>query len=199
MTRGRIIILSGPSGVGKTTLHDLLLSTPPFKGRIVRSISATTRQPRGQERHGRDYLFLSPKMFAYKVRAGHFLEWMKVFDHYYGTPLKNVHDAQARGKHVLLCIDVYGALAVKAKTPDALMIFVTTPTPEELRRRLEARGTDSPASVAIRLKKACAEIDLAARYDHVVVNNTLPEAFKQLATIVAQELGIVLKGNVTEV
>ncbi len=182
---GRIIILSGPSGAGKTTLHDRLLEDPRFKGRLVRSISATTRKPRGSERHGREYFFLTRKMFEHKIRTGQFLEWMKVFDNYYGTPLKNVRAALRRGQHVLLCIDVKGAGAVRKEAPDALMIFVKTPTLEVLRRRLVARGTDNPQSVALRLKTAGAELKKAPGYDHVIVNDRLDAAYARLAAVVA--------------
>ncbi len=182
---GRIIILSGPSGAGKTTLHDRLLRDPRFKGHLVRSVSATTRAPRGGERHGRDYFFLTRKMFEHKIRTGQFLEWMKVFDNYYGTPLKNVRAMQKRGRHVLLCIDVKGAGVVKQEVPDALMVFVKTPTLEVLRRRLVARGTDSPQSIALRLKTAGAELKKAPAYDHVIVNGDLEAAYARLAEVVA--------------
>ena len=181
MGKGRVIILSGPSGAGKTTLHDLLLKSAEFSGRLVRSISATTRKPRGEERHGREYLFLSKATFEHKIRTGQFLEWMKVFDNYYGTPMKAVQGALDKGKHVLLCIDVKGAAVIKAKVPDALTVFVRTTTLGELRRRLEQRGTDSPESVALRLKTAELELNEAVYYDHVVVNDTLEKAFADLA------------------
>jgi guanylate kinase len=185
---GRIIILSGPSGAGKTTLHELLLKSPAFKGRIIRSISATTRSPRGKERHGRDYLFLTHKMFAHKIRTGQFLEWMKVFDNYYGTPMAQVRAAQAQGKHVLLCIDVKGALLVKKKAPDAIMIFIKTPTLRELKNRLSARSTDAQASIALRLKVAREELKKAGQYDHVLVNDKLDAALARLIGILRREL-----------
>ncbi|MFH0753488.1 MAG: guanylate kinase [Candidatus Omnitrophota bacterium] len=185
---GRIIILSGPSGAGKTTLHDLLLKTPAFVGRTIRSISATTRLPRGEERHGREYYFLTRKMFEYKIKAGHFLEWMRVFDHYYGTPMKQVRENLRRGKNVLLCIDVKGALLVKKKMPQALMIFVKTPTIKELRRRLESRGTDTPESIALRLKTAQEELQQESRYDQVIVNDDLKKAFLTLVSVLEKGL-----------
>jgi guanylate kinase len=187
---GRVIILSGPSGAGKTTLHDLLLKDPRFAGRIVRSVSATTRLPRAGERHGRDYFFLTPRMFDFKVRAGHFLEWMKVFDRHYGTPWKNVRDILASGRHVLLCIDVKGARAVKERMPDALTIFIKTPTIEELRRRLEQRGTDAGAEIALRLKTAAEELAHASGYRHVIVNDTIDSAYRQIVAILVKELGV---------
>lgn len=188
MKKGRVIILSGPSGAGKTTLHDRLLKAPGFAGRLIRSISATTRQPRGQERNGREYVFLSQAMFAHKIRTGQFLEWMKVFDNYYGTPFRNVREALKKGKHVLLCIDVKGAAAVKSRIPDALTIFVKTPTLQELRRRLQARGTDTPGSVALRLKTARKELREARKYDHVIVNDRIETAFAALKGLLVKEL-----------
>jgi guanylate kinase len=188
MRTGRVIILSGPSGAGKTTLHDRLLKAPDFSGCLIRSISATTRKPRGQERHGREYLFLSKAMFEHKIRTGQFLEWMKVFDNYYGTPVKNVREALKKGKHVLLCIDVKGAAVVRKKIPDALMIFVKTPTLQELRRRLEGRGTDTRESVALRLKTAREELKEAKKYDHIVVNDDLEKAFICLKDVLHKAL-----------
>jgi guanylate kinase len=188
MKKGRIIILSGPSGAGKTTLHDLLLKAPGFSGKLIRSISATTRKPRGRESHGREYLFLSQAMFKHKIRTGQFLEWMKVFENYYGTPQKNVRAALAKGKSVLLCIDVKGAAAVRKRIPEALTIFVRTPTLQELKRRLEGRGTDTPASIALRLKTARTELKEASKYDHVIVNDKVETAFAQLKALLAKAL-----------
>jgi guanylate kinase len=181
--QGRIIILSGPSGAGKTTLHDLLLKHPRFSRRIVRSISATTRAPRGQERHGREYLFLSQPVFTSRIKREHFLEWAKVFDNYYGTPRKNVQEVLKTGKSVLLCIDVQGGRLVKDKDPSAISIFVKTPSLEELKRRLKARGTDSKESMALRLKTAREELRQACYYDHVVINDSLDHAQQALEDI----------------
>jgi len=182
-TVGRIIILSGPSGAGKTTLHDLLLKSPRFARRVVRSISATTRKPRGTEKDGRDYFFLSPKMFEFKIKRGQFLEWAKVFDNYYGTPMSAVRAELKRGKSVLLCIDVQGGRQVKAKAPDAIAIFVKTTSLDELRRRLQARGTDSKESIALRLKTASEELKQVQFYDHVLVNDTIEHAVAKLEAI----------------
>ena len=187
---GRLIILSGPSGAGKTTLHDLLFRSPRFKGRVIRSVSATTRKPRGGERHGRDYFFLSQRMFEHKIRAGQLLEWAKVFDNYYGTPLKNVRDKLRAGKTVLLCIDVQGARQVKKKAPDALLIFVKTSSLDELRRRLMSRGTDTGAAVALRLKTAAKELKEAKRYGHVIVNDDLGRARRELEDVLGSALGV---------
>lgn len=185
---GRVVVLSGPSGAGKTTLHDLLLKSPRFAGRIVRSISMTTRKPRGSEVDGRDYLFVSHKMFSFKIRRGHFLEWAKVFDNYYGTPLRNVRELLKQGKHVLLCIDVQGGRQIKEKMPDAITIFVKTPSLEELRRRLMSRGTDSSDSVELRLKTARQELEQAEFYDHVLINDNLQEAHERLESLLLKQL-----------
>ncbi|NLE65202.1 MAG: guanylate kinase [Elusimicrobia bacterium] len=186
--KARVVILSGPSGAGKTTLHDRLLSSPRWKGRVVRSVSATTRKPRGKERHGREYLFLSPRMFAYKARTGQFLEWARVFDHCYGTPMKAVRENLRQGRSVLLCIDVQGARAVRRRIPKALSIFVQTPTMKELERRLKGRGTDPAEAIRLRLKTAAKEMKEAPRYDQVIVNDDLDRAFRDLETVLEREL-----------
>jgi guanylate kinase len=187
---GQLIILSGPSGSGKTTLHDLLLRSPRFRGQIIRSVSATTRKPRKGEKDGRDYFFLSPKMFEYKIRSGQLLEWARVFDQYYGTPLKNVHDKMRSGKTVLLCIDVQGARQVKRKMPQACSIFVKTSSLAGLRWRLLRRGTDSREAVALRIKTAAKELKEARQYDHVIVNDDLNCARQELEQVVGQALGM---------
>ncbi|MBF0388233.1 MAG: guanylate kinase [Candidatus Omnitrophica bacterium] len=188
-TDPRVIILSGPSGAGKTTLHDRLLAAPRFAGKLVRSVSATTRQPRGQEQEGRDYFFVSVKMFEARIKRGAFLEWARVFDNYYGTPLKYVRENLKQGKSVLLCIDVQGGRQIKQKLPEAVAIFVKTPTIAELGRRLTARKTDSKASVALRLETAGKELKEACFYDHVLVNDDLARAGQELEALVAGYIG----------
>src|SRR5476651_960258 len=112
-SKAKIVIISGPSGCGKTTLHKALLASPLLKGKLVKSISATTRNKRPGERDRRDYLFISTKMFEERIKKGYFLEWEKVFDHYYGTPKKQALNLIKKGINVLLCIDVKGARTVR--------------------------------------------------------------------------------------
>ncbi len=191
MNRGKIIILSGPSGSGKTTLHQKLLESPTFKGKLVKSLSATTRLPRAGEKNGRDYLFLNKKEFLAREKNGEFLESMQVFDNYYGTPKDKVWAALEKGKNVLLCIDVQGAAEVSGKCKDALKIFIKTPTLKDLKSRLQKRATEDPKSLDLRLKIAKKELKESRCYDYVVVNDTLNRAYRQLAQILTKEI---LKG-----
>lgn len=190
MAKGRIVIISGPSGSGKTTLHKMLLESPRLKGALVKSISATTRVQRPGEQHGRDYLFISPNMFRYKINAGHFLEWQKVFDNYYGTPKKTVKELLSSGKHVLLCIDVKGAKVVHRVFPDAVSVFIKTPSLAVLKQRLEHRDQDSHESRALRLKIARQELKEAKHYNFQIVNDRLDTAYRQLEGIVMGALGL---------
>ena len=185
---GRIVIISGPSGSGKTTLHNRLLDSPRLKGLLVKSISATTRARRPGEKHGRDYLFLTPVLFRHKIRRGHFLEWQKVFGNYYGTPRRQVRTLLNKGAHVLLCIDVKGAAVVRKEFPDALNIFIKTPSLKALRDRLTKRASETRETLAVRLAVARAELKEAGHYDHVVVNGRLDHAVRQLERIVRGEL-----------
>jgi len=185
--KGRVIIISGPSGSGKTTLYRKLLQSPKLKNRLVKSISVTTRLSRGGERHGRDYFFVTSKMFRYKKRAGHFLESMKVFGRDYGTPYKNVRDRLRAGKNVLLCIDVKGARVVRRKIPEALTVFIRTPTFADLKKRLQNRATEDPRSAKLRLNIAREELKEAPRYDYVVVNDRLDRAYRELEKIILVE------------
>jgi len=187
MAKGKIVIISGPSGSGKTTLHKMLLDSPALKRKLVKSISVTTRSTRSGEKQGRDYLFVTPKKFQYKIKAGHFLEWQKVFDNYYGTPKKNVRDLLKAGKHVLLCIDVKGAKVVQKLCPDAVTIFIKTPSIAILKKRLERRA-DTHDSKELRLKIAQKELAQAKYYDHRITNDHLPTAFRQLEVVVAESL-----------
>ena len=188
MLKGKIVIISGPSGSGKTTLHKMLLESSAFKGRLVKSISATTRLRRPGEKDGKDYLFITQKMFEHKIKAGHFLEWQKVFANYYGTPQKNVRQLLNAGKHVLLCIDVKGAKVVRKAFPDALSVFIKTPSVAVLKKRLEARAQDSHESTALRLKIAKEELLEAKHYNYRIVNDRLDAAYRQLEGIISRAL-----------
>lgn len=186
--QARIVIISGPSGCGKTTLHKALLLSPLLKGKLVKSISATTRSKRPGERPGRDYLFLSAKTFEERIKKDYFLEWEKVFDHYYGTPKKQALNLLKKGINVLLCIDVNGAKTVAREFPQALKIFIKTPSMKILEARLKARGSESRASIDLRLKVARRELKEVKFYDYVVINADLNKALGTLQQIVYREL-----------
>jgi guanylate kinase len=186
--QARIVIISGPSGCGKTTLHKALLKSYRLKGKLVKSISATTRIKRAGERSGKDYLFLSTKAFEERIKKGYFLEWEKVFDHYYGTPKKQALDLLKKGINVLLCIDVKGAKTVAQEFPQSLKIFIKAPSMKILKDRLKDRGSESLKSLEARLKVAQRELKEAKHYDYVVVNANLNKALGELQHIVCQEL-----------
>ena len=189
MTKGKIIIISGPSGSGKTTLYKKLLASKKFKRRLVKSVSITTRPRRKGEKHGRDYAFVSLKMFAHKKRSGHFLESEQVFGNRYGTPNKNVRDLLRAGKNVLLCIDVKGAKSVRRKFPDAVTAFIKTTSLAVLAARLKGRGSEQKNVVAQRLKTAKEELREAKKYKYVIINNNLRVAYSKLEAIIASEIG----------
>ena len=183
-----LFILSGPSGSGKTTLYQKLLRDPLFKGRLVKSVSMTTRAPRPGEKNGREYFFVSERMFDYKLRAGHFLESERVFNASYGTPRGPVRQQLRRGEAVLLCIDVKGARTVMQSIPDACSIFIKPPSLRVLRERLTARQTESAEALRLRLDTARQELAEAGRYQQVLVNDDLDRAYAQLRDIIAAHL-----------
>ena len=183
-----MVVISGPSGCGKTTLHKALLASPLLKGKLVKSLSATTRVKRPGERSGRDYLFLSPQIFKDRIKKGYFLEWEKVFDQYYGTPKRQVLKLLKKGIHVLLCIDVKGARNVVRAFPKALKIFIKAPSLKILEARLKARGSESRETLALRLKVARSELKEAKYYDYIVINANLKKALEKLQQIVDNEL-----------
>lgn len=179
---GKLIILSGPSGVGKTTIvHGLFARCTQLKS----SVSATTRSPRPGEVDGQDYYFLSPEEFARRRAAGEFLECFEVFGrgYWYGTLRSEVTPRLAAGEWVLLEIDVEGALTVLESYPEAVTIFVAPETIEELERRLRGRGTESPAAIERRLEVARRELTFADRYRYRVTNDTVEDAIEQIVTI----------------
>jgi len=190
--RGRLIVISGPSGVGKTTLCERVLERVPAK----LSVSVTTRPPRPNEVDGEDYRFCSPEQFERQREAGGFLEWARVFGHCYGTPLAPVAEALDAGQTVLLEIDVQGGLQVARGelADDAVLIFIEPPSAEQweqaLRERLTRRGMDDPEQVERRLGEARAEISLArdsGAYTYFVVNDVLQDAADELVAIINKE------------
>ena len=184
MLNGKIFILSGPSGSGKTTLHKMLLASKRLAGMLVKSVSITTRQRRRGEILGCDYFFLTQKQFLLKIKKNQFLEWQKVFDNYYGTPKDYVQKLLKKGKNILLCIDVKGAEVVRSKEPNTVAIFIKVPSFTILKKRLLARGSDSPESIKVRLMTARQEMLEAKKYDYVVINDDLKKALKELESIV---------------
>ncbi|MCX5777895.1 MAG: guanylate kinase [Elusimicrobia bacterium] len=182
--QGLIIVLSAPSGAGKTTLAHLLQKDA--RG-VTFSVSCTTRSRRPGERSGRDYFFITEKQFTAMVARGGFAEWARVHDHCYGTPKAALQKAIAAGKDVILDIDVQGGLQVKKQFPGAVLIFVMPPTMKELERRLRGRGQDDEATIQRRLANARAEIKCMPRYDYRVINADITVARALVASIVAAE------------
>ncbi len=179
---GLLVVISGPAGSGKTTLVEHLIRTNPGDAR--RAVTATTRPPRPGEVDGRDYHFLSRDEFGRLVEEGEFLEYTVFNNNYYGTPRRALESSLARGGVVLLVIEVDGAESVKFFFPNAIFIFIIPPTPAELRRRLEGRGTESQADVEKRLAIARAEMERLGEYDFLIVNDNIGTATKDLAAVI---------------
>jgi len=182
--KGLLIVISAPSGTGKTTLSHMLLREFP---NMEFSVSYTTRKPRSGEINGRDYWFVDRETFEKMIEEGDFLEWAEVYGHLYGTSKSQVIKALSEGKDVLLDIDTQGALNVKKNFPEAVLIFILPPSLRELKRRLESRGTDDEETIKKRLKIAREEIRRAPLYDYVVVNDVLEIAFDNLRSIIKAE------------
>ncbi len=176
---GLLLVLSAPSGAGKTTLARRFVAEHP---EASFSVSATTRPPRGQEREGVDYHFVSPTRFSELVARGAFAEWAEVHGQRYGTLRETVDGTLAQGRVAVFDIDVQGGAQLEAIWPEqALTIFVVPPSPAELERRLRGRRTDADEVIAARLRAARAEVERGlARYDYVLVNDRLEEAYCSL-------------------
>jgi guanylate kinase len=182
--RGLPIVLSSPSGAGKTTVSKLLLQQEP---NLVRSVSCTTRAKRKGEREGRDYFFMTPGEFWKIRRADGFLEWAEVYTHYYGTPRAWVEAQLAKGRDVLFVIDVQGARSLRRRLPEAVHLFLLPPDWATLEARLKGRGSESPETLRVRLKTARKELREAACYDHQVVNDRVAWAVGRIRRILRLE------------
>ena len=184
MAAGKLIVFSAPSGSGKTTLVRHLLAQDLPLGF---SISATSRNPRGQEQDGQDYYFLSAEDFRSQIAADAFLEYEEVYaGTYYGTLQSEVERLWAAGKHVLFDIDVVGGLRIKEKFPkQTLAVFVQPPSVEILEQRLRARGTESEEKIQQRLAKSTQELSYAPQFDRVIVNDDLAQAQQEVVALIA--------------
>lgn len=178
---GKIIVLSAPSGTGKSTIIGELMKMPDLN--LGFSVSATSRAPRGTEQDGVQYYFLSPDEFAARIERGEFVEWAEVYSGTrYGTLVSEVERVTGRGMNLIMDIDVEGALNVKKRYGDlALLIFIEPPTLQSLEERLRSRATDDDESIRRRLDKAEYEMSFADRYDKVVVNDDLDTAVSEVA------------------
>jgi len=184
MSNGKLIVFSAPSGSGKTTIVRHLLKQPELN--LEFSISATSRDKRGEEINGKDYYFLSAKEFISKIKKDEFLEWEEVYrDNFYGTLKTEVERIWAMGKHVIFDIDVSGGLRIKRKFPEqTLAVFVKPPSIDELKIRLKKRKTEDDDKINMRVAKASAELATAPLFDVIVVNDSLDKALDEAYTLV---------------
>ena len=194
--RGKLIVLAGPSGVGKGSIVARLLAALPD---LELSISATTRQPRAREDEGRHYHFVEREVFDEMVEGGGFLEWADIFGERYGTPREPVARALAEGRDVLVEIDVQGARQVQAAEPEAFMVFITPPSLEELARRLRTRGSETDQQIVRRLAKASDELAAEPEFDVTVVNDDLETAAREVVEIVDRLRRRTINGGHTRV
>ena len=184
MKRGKTFIVSGPSGVGKSTVLKALLER---RSAVYFSVSATTREMRPGEEDGVHYHFLEVDTFRQWIARGEFLEYAEYVGNFYGTPKRYVDEAMDRGEDVILDIEIEGAIQVKSKRPETVSIFIAPPSWTELERRLTERGTDSPDKVQKRLLRAKVEFQTAHTYDYFVINDNVDNAVRELEAIMTAE------------
>ena len=184
MKKGKTFIISGPSGVGKSTVLSALLEK---RSNVYFSVSATTRDPRPGELDGIHYHFMDVDSFRKWIAMDQFLEYAEYVGNFYGTPKRFVDEAMEQGKDVILDIEVQGAIQVTSKRPDAVRIFIAPPSWAELERRLTERGTDSKDKIQKRLLRAKVEFQTAHTYDYFVINDTVENAVKELDAIMTAE------------
>lgn len=189
MAGGKLIVFSAPSGSGKTTIVKYLLAQEELK--LDFSISATSREARGNEVDGKDYYFLSLEEFKKKIKNEEFLEWEEVYrDNFYGTLKSEIERIWSHGKNVIFDIDVVGGLDIKAIYPkQTLAVFVKPPSIEELKIRLKKRKTESDDKINMRIAKASIELATAPQFDHIIVNNNLAEALEEAHSLVSSFIG----------
>ena len=183
---GNLFVVAAPSGAGKSSLVKALME---LDAQVQPSVSHTTRAPRGQEKHGREYFFVSPQEFDTMVLSDAFVEWAHVHGQRYGTSKKMIEDRMSQGSDVVLEIDYQGAIQIKRMYANAVLIFILPPSWEELRSRLERRGEDAPEIIEMRLKNAAEELAQAKEFDFVIINKVFERALFDLKAVVhAQRL-----------
>ncbi len=183
--KGKLVIMSAPSGAGKSTICDQVIRD---SNSLKFSVSYTTRAVRGDEKDGVDYFFITADAFEKKIETGFWLEWAKVHDNYYGTSIDYINENLNNGFSILLDIDVEGAIQILEKYPESVTIFIMPPDMTELRERLIKRGTDSIDTIDKRIKNAETEIAKKDLYKYIVVNDDLDAAVNEIKSILGKEL-----------
>jgi guanylate kinase len=183
--RGKLIVISAPSGAGKTTIAREILKRNPS---CEFSVSATTRPKRAGEVNGHDYFFLTREEFEQRVRAGEFVEWEEIFSNLYGTLKSELERALLNGRHLLFDVDVKGGLSIKRQYPEALLIFIEPPSLEALRQRLQNRHTEDAATLARRMERVAMEMETGKAFDRHCVNDDLARAVEDVQALVQEYL-----------
>ncbi|MEX1138124.1 MAG: guanylate kinase [Bacteroidota bacterium] len=181
--QGCLIVLSAPSGSGKTTIAKAIMQKWPA---IVFSVSATTRSRRNGEQHAKDYYFLTREEFERRVKAGELVEWEEIYGDLYGTLKSEIDGALDAGRVMLFDVDVKGALSIKQHYPEALLIFIKPPSVDSLKKRLTGRKTENASALSRRLERVPMELELGTKFDHQVVNDDLPRAIAKVEEIVSK-------------